>query len=98
MFLKRQTQKTFYNRIFAHGCILLITRPTKVTSKTGSLFDNIFTNLFLTPHGNSKRESLKIDVSDHFPVFASLNFLSKIHKENQRITIHKRVMHGTIDR
>ena len=25
--------RTFYNRIFAHGCIPLITRPTRVTYK-----------------------------------------------------------------
>ena len=36
--------RTFYNRIFAHGCIPLITKPTRVTSKTVSLIDNIFTN------------------------------------------------------
>ena len=33
--------RTFYNRIFAHGWIPLITRPTRVTSKTVSLIDNI---------------------------------------------------------
>ena len=27
---------TFYNRIFPHGCILLTTRPPRVTSKTVS--------------------------------------------------------------
>ena len=35
-------------------------------------------------------------MSDHFPEFASLDSLSKIHKENLEITTHKRVMHGTI--
>ena len=39
--------RTFYNRIFAHGCIPLITRPTRVTSKTVSLIDNVFTNVYL---------------------------------------------------
>ena len=36
--------RTFYNRIFAHGCIPLITRPTRVTSKAVPLIDKIFTN------------------------------------------------------
>ena len=36
--------KTFCNRIFAHGCIPLITRPTRVTPKTIFLIDNIFIN------------------------------------------------------
>ena len=34
-------------------------------------------------------------MSDHFPVFVSLNFPSKIHQENEKITIHKTVMHDT---
>ena len=42
-----------------------------------------------------KKGIIKSDVSDHFPVFVSLNSLSKIHKENQKITIHKKLMHGT---
>ena len=34
-------------------------------------------------------------MSDHFPVFVSLCSPSKIHKEYQKITIHKRVIHDT---
>ena len=36
--------RTFYNRIFAHGCIPLMMKPTRVTSKIDTLFDNIFAN------------------------------------------------------
>ena len=36
--------RTFYNRNFIYDCILLITRPTRRTSKTVSLIDNVFTN------------------------------------------------------
>ena len=36
--------RTFYNRIFAHGCIPLIRRPARVASKPFSLTDDIFTN------------------------------------------------------
>ena len=36
--------RTFYNQIFAHSCISLLTRPIRVTSKTLSLIDDIFTN------------------------------------------------------
>ena len=49
----------------------------------------------LAPHWNSKKGIIKKDVSDHFPVFVSLSYHSKIHKENQKIIIHKKVMHGT---
>ena len=42
-----------------------------------------------------KKGIIKSDVSDHFPVFVSLFYPSKIHKEHQKITIHKRVIHDT---
>ena len=34
-------------------------------------------------------------MSERFPVFVSLNSSSKIYKENQKTTIHERVMHDT---
>ena len=88
--------RTFYNRIFAHGCIPLITRPTRVTSKAVFLIDNTFTN-FISDDTSLKLKKgiIKSDVSDHFPVLVSLNYSSKIHKENQEITTHERAMHGT---
>ena len=90
-------------------------RPTRVTSKTIYLINNIFTNLVfdtslklkkgiikkgiikkgIIKKGIIKKGIIKSDVSDHFPVIVSLNSPSKIHKENQKITIHKRIMHGT---
>ena len=43
--------RTFCNRIFVHGCTPLITRQTRVTSKTVSLIDKIYSQiLFLAPH------------------------------------------------
>ena len=87
--------RTFYNRIFAHGCIPLITKPTRVTSKTVSLIDNIFTNFIFDTSLKLKKGIIKSDVSDHFPVFSSLCSPSKIHKKHQKITTHKRVIHDT---
>ena len=82
--------RTFRNRIFAHGCIPLMTRPTRVTSKMVSLIDNIFTNFIFETSLKLRKRIIKRDVSDHFPVFVSLNSSSKIHKENQNITIQKK--------
>ena len=87
--------RTFYNRIFAHGCIPLITKPTRVTSKTVSLFDNIFTNFIFDTLLKLKKGIIKSDASNHFPVFVFLCSSSKIQKEHQKITIHKRVIHDT---
>ena len=75
--------------------IPLITKPTRVTSKTVSLIDNIFTNFIFDTSLKLKKGINKSDVSDHFPVFASLCSPWKIHKEHQEITIYKRVIHDT---
>ena len=69
----------------------MITTPTRVTSKTVSLIDNFIFGTSLKP----QKRIIKSDVSDHFPEFVSLNLSSKIHKENKKITIHKRVMHDS---
>ena len=87
--------RTFYNRIFAHRCIPLITKPIRVTSKTVPLIGNIFTNFILTLHWNSKKESLKVMCLPIFLYLSSYVFHQKLIKEYQKITIHKRVMHGT---
>ena len=87
--------RTFYYRIFADVCIPLITKLSRVTSKTVSLIDNIFTNFIFDTSLKLKKGIIKSDVSDHFSVFVSLCSLSKIHKEYQKTTIHKRVIHDT---
>ena len=86
---------TFYNWIFAHGFSPLITRPTRVTSKAVSLIGNTFTNFVFDTSLKLKKGIIKCDVSDYFPVCVSLSSPSKIHKQNQKITIHKRVLHDT---
>ena len=85
---KKLEIRTFYNRIFAHGCIPLITKSTRVKSKTGSLIVMYSEILFLETSLKLKRGIIKSDVSDHFPVFVSLCYPSKIHKGYQKITIH----------
>ena len=92
---KKLEIRTFYNQIFAHGCIPLITKPTRVTYKTVFLIDNIFTNFIFDTSLKLKKGIIKSDVSDHFPVFVSLCSPSKIHKEYRKITIHKKVIHDT---
>ena len=63
-------------------------KPTRVTSKTVSLIDNVFTNFIFDISFKLKKGIIKNDVSDHFPVFVSLCYPSKIHKGYQKITIH----------
>ena len=63
--------------------------------KTVSLIDIIFTTFIFDTSLKPKTRIIKSCVSERFPVFVSLNSSSKIYKENQKTTIHERVMHVT---
>ena len=54
--------------IYNHSCIPLITKPTRVTSTSASLIDNIFSNILPPPNSGI----LVTDISDHFPIFTTL--------------------------
>ena len=56
----------------------MITRPTRITSHTATLLDNIFANKFFD---HSRSGLLIIDVSDHLPVFS-------IHSDNDSSNSH----------
>ena len=58
--------QTFYNRIFAHGCIPLITKLTRVTCKTASLIDKVFANFILGTSLKLKKGLAKSGVCHHF--------------------------------
>ena len=70
-------------------------KPTRVTSKTVYLINNILTNFIFDTSLKLKKGIIKSDVSDHFPIFASLYSLSKTHEKYQKITIHQKVIHDT---
>ena len=62
--------QNFLNCLHSYAYIPLITKPTRVTSETATLIDNIFYNDVDHPpilHG-----ILYTDITDHFPVFAVL--------------------------
>ena len=56
----------------------LITRPTRLTSNTATLTDNIFTNNL---NNFSVSGLMFCDISDHLPIFTLLLGQSKILKE-----------------
>ena len=62
----------------------LILEPTRVSSNKASLLDHIWTNI------SNKTYSviLKVDVTDHYPVFSYINFFKS--KENELIKIRFR--------
>ena len=55
----------FLEVMYSYAFTPLITKPTRVTSNTATLIDNIFTN----SSRNSFNGILLSDISDHFPIF-----------------------------
>ena len=58
--------KSYCNTAFSHNFIPIINKPTRVTNHNATIIDHILTNTF-----NRKIDSgiLKVDISDHFPIF-----------------------------
>ena len=57
----------FLDEMYSNMFFPLITHPTRITSHTATLIDNIFTNHF---HHHLKSGLLFTDISDHLPVFS----------------------------
>ena len=57
----------FVDSLFSHAFIPLISNPTRLTSHSATLIDNIFTN---SVSRNIFSGIVLNDLSDHFPVFA----------------------------
>ena len=64
----------FYNIISAHGFRPLILQPTRITSSSASLIDNIFINDMSI---ESVGGNLTTSISDHFPQFCSFDVKAK---------------------
>ena len=81
------TVKGFCDNIFQHGTIPLINKPTRVTNKTATLIDNIFTNYIL--NDDFKKGIIKYDISDHFAVFVAIS-ISENKSNNHKTKFTKR--------
>ena len=78
----------FYNNIFQHGAVPLINnKPTRVTTTTATLIDNILTNSFF--EASLKKGIIKTSISDHFPIFTAFN-ISQNKNTLKKIEITKR--------
>ena len=81
--LKSDTHKPtndFINMMFANSLIPLINRPTRVTSKSATLIDNIFSS----NHSVDKailQGNLTIDISDHYAQFHIMEIAKNINKD-----------------
>ena len=84
------TANEFYNCCFSHGILPIINQPTRVTPRSATLIDNIFSNCF--HEKNLINGIIKSDISDHFPVFVSFDDSAK---SEEHITIRKRMYSKT---
>ena len=60
--------QNFIDIMFEYGFMPCISKPTRVTSKSATLIDNIFTNNY-SSYSSALNGILYTDVSDHFPTF-----------------------------
>ena len=65
----------------------VITRPTRVTRHSSTVIDHILTNAILTK--NISSGIVKMDISDHFPIFSYLDEEIILHRKGEE-TIFKR--------
>ena len=70
----------FLDVMYSHSLFPLITRPTRITSETCTLIDNIYYNDI--SNSNTLNGLFFNDISDHFPVF-TINYKSKIDTSQQ---------------
>ena len=67
--------KHFYDNIFEKGAIPIINRPTQISKHSASLIDNILTTDIF--NNSLKKGIVKSEVSDHFPIFFSIQLTKK---------------------
>ena len=80
--------RNFLNNLFQKGTIPLINKPTRVTVKSATLIDNIFTNCIFD--NSLKKGIIKNSTSDHFPIFFAIN-TSRNRSYPKRINYKKRI-------
>ena len=81
-------QKHFYDNIFEKVAIPIINRPTRISEYSASLIGNILTTDIC--NNSLKKGIIKSDVSNHFPIFFSIQ-LTKEKLQEGVIKIKKRV-------
>ena len=82
----------YLNLICQNSFIPIISKPTKVTRKPATIINHNLINLFVNT--NFKTFILKIDISDHFPIFL-LQPTSRPREENKATYNTKTVINNT---
>ena len=80
---KHNAINNFINQLYSLGLHPLITRPTRITSHSNTLIDNIFT----TSLSNIQSGLIINDISDHLPIFQITEY---IHNKCSNVTYNNR--------
>ena len=78
---KHKLTSDFLDLMYSYSYMPLITKPTRVSSKTATLIDNIYCNSF---EKSVSQGILFSDISDHFPIFCIQN--CHINEKNTYVT------------
>ena len=71
--------KYFYDSIFEKGTISIKNRLTRISEHSASLIDNILTTEIF--NNSLKKGIIKSDVTDHFPIFLSIQLTKEKFQE-----------------
>ena len=80
--------KIFFNLAFEKGIFPVINRPTRVTWASATAIDHILTNTIMDQ--DLQNGIIKLDIIDHFPIFAILN--SKVNNQCPKTKIPTRTI------
>ena len=91
----------FLNCMYSNSLFPVITKPTRVTSSSATLIDNLFTNVIA--NAQSFTGILYADVSDHFPIFyidpsTKVKIPHKYIRKQQQNANHVEMSWGTLYR
>ena len=80
---KHNATNNLIDQLYSLGLHSLITRPTRITSRSNTLIDNIFT----TSLSNIQSGLIINDISDHLPIFQITEY---IHNKCSNVTYNNR--------
>ena len=83
---KNKMTDEFLNTMYSLSLYPKITRPSRITSHSSTLIDNIFTNDI---ENNTVSGLLIIDISDHLPVFIVFDNNFKVNHPDERLTYRR---------
>ena len=66
--------RNYVDTLHSYGCLNFIDKATRITPKTATLIDHIYSNIITK---SVRSGILTFDISDHLPVFCTVKFTSK---------------------